>query len=77
MGQQVAQLHDRYMMMMKVFPIKTYQNYFREKLMLTSLRNMHNLETLKSTGSAAICAIGSNAFTVGHFQLFWYGNCVS
>jgi len=45
--------------------------------MQSSLRNVHNLETLKSTGSAAIRAIGSNAFTVGHFQLFWYGNCVS
>jgi len=45
--------------------------------MRTSLRNVLNLETLKSVGSAAICAIGSNEFTVGHFQLFWYGNCVS
>jgi hypothetical protein len=45
--------------------------------MLTSLRNVRNLDTLKSIGSASICAIGSNAFTVGHLQLFWYGNCVS
>jgi len=45
--------------------------------MLTFLRNVCNLETLNPVGSAAICAIGSNAFTVGHFQLFWYGNCVS
>jgi len=60
-----------------LFPINVYQNYFRENLMPTSLRNVRNLETLKSVGSAAICAIGSNAFTVGHFQLFWYGNCVS
>jgi hypothetical protein len=60
-----------------LFSIKIYENYLREKLMPTNLRNVHNLETLKSTGSAAIYAIGSNAFTVGHFQLFWYGNCVS
>jgi len=53
-----------------LFPINIHQNYFRENLILISLRNVHNLETLKSVGSAAICAIGSNAFTVGHFQLF-------
>ena len=38
--------------------------------MPTSLRNVCNLGTLKSIGSAAICATGSNAFNVGHFQLF-------
>jgi hypothetical protein len=60
-----------------VFPTKIYQIYFREKLMPTSLRNVHNIGTFKSTGSAVICTTGSNLLTVGPFQLFQYGNCVS